>query len=96
MSCTTRGMQGSHWLARHGNVLQAIGAARTGADYGKALLFVEGMLTEQEALKPSWSSHMQAAWRRGLDNCTESRLAIMYLAALQVACLALSVHHAHL
>lgn len=80
-------MQGSHWLARHGNVLQAIGAARTGADYGKALLFVEGMLTEQKALKPSWGSHIQPAWRLGLDNCTDSRQAIMYLAALQVTCL---------
>ena len=77
-------MQGSHWLARHANVLQAIGAARTGADYAKALLFVEGMLVEQQALKPQWEAHMQAAWRDGLESCTESRQAIMYLASLQV------------
>ena len=88
-------MQGSHWLARHGNVLQAIGAARSGADYGKALLFVEGMLTEQQALKPSWSSHIQPAWRQGLDNCTEPRHAIMYLAALQVTSLPTHLLHSH-
>ena len=77
-------MQGSHWLARHANVLQAIGAARTGADFAKALLFVEGMLIEQQALKPQWEKCIQAAWRQALETCTESRQAIMYLAALQV------------
>lgn len=72
-------------MARHANVLQAIGAARTGSDFAKALLFVEGMLVEQQALKPSWEQHIQAAWRSALESCTESRQAIMYLASLQVA-----------
>lgn len=71
-------------MARHANVLQAIGAARTGADFAKALVFVEGMLVEQQALKPSWQKHIQSAWRSSLETCNESRQAIMYLASLQV------------
>ena len=77
-------LQGETWLARHAHVLQVVGAARSGADMAKALLFVERMLCEQDMMQPHWGDCLQPAWRKGLGKCTESRLVIMYLAALQV------------
>ena len=50
----------------------------------KALLFVERMMEEQDMMQPHWGGHFQAAWRKGLAKCTDSRQVIMYLAALQV------------
>ena len=77
-------VQGETWLARHAHVLQVVGAARSGGDMAKALLFVERMLCEQDMMQPHWGDCLQPAWRKGLAKCTESRQVIIYLAALQV------------
>ena len=77
-------LQGETWLARHAHVLQVVGAARSGGDMAKALLFVERMLCEQDMMQPHWGDCFQPAWCKGLAKCTESRQVIMYLAALQV------------
>lgn len=77
-------MQGETWLARHAHVLQAVEKARSGGDLAKALLFVERMLVEQHMMQPHWEQHFQAPWRQSLAKCSDSRQAILYLAALQV------------
>lgn len=77
-------MQGETWLARHAHVLQAVEKARSGGDVAKALLFVERMLVEQDMMQPQWEQHFQAPWRHSLAKCSDSRQAILYLAALQV------------
>ena len=77
-------LQGDTWLARHAHVLLAVQKARSGADLGKALLFVERMLVEQSMLQPDWEAHFQAPWRKALAKCTDPRQAILYLAAVQV------------
>lgn len=77
-------LQGETWLARHAHVLQAVAAAKSGGDMAKALLFVERMMVEQDMVQPHWAGHFQAAWRKGLAKCIDSRQVIMYLAALQV------------
>lgn len=78
------GLQGETWLARHAHVLQAVEKARSGGDMAKALLFVERMLVEQDMMQPHWEQHFQPSWRHSLAKCSDSRQAILYLAALQV------------
>lgn len=82
--CMGVGVQGETWLARHAHVLQAVEKARSGGDVAKALLFVERMLVEQAMMQPQWEPHFQPAWRHSLAKCSDSRQAILYLAALQV------------
>ena len=65
-------------------MLQAVEKARSGGDVAKALLFVERMLVEQGMMQPQWEHHFQAAWRKCLAKCNDSRQAILYLAAVQV------------
>lgn len=86
-------VQGETWLARHAHVLQAVEKARSGGDVAKALLFVERMLVEQLMMQPQWEQHFQGPWRHSLVKCSDSRQAILYLAALQVQT---RLHKAHL
>ena len=83
-------VQGETWLARHAHVLQAVEKARSGGDVAKALLFVERMLVEQGMMQPQWELHFQPGWRHSLAKCSDSRQAMLYLAALQVQILSLA------
>lgn len=65
-------------------MLQAVEKARSGGDVAKTLLFVERMLVEQGMLQPKWEQQFQGPWRKSLARCSDSRQAILYLAAVQV------------